>query len=148
MIYTCRKSKQDENGKKKSKTFYFYEFFSLWVLPYAVVILYKICLFGYGYNFSTKDLKHLCSSVKLCVKTEKTKNKNKNNEALGMIWLWWFLGTICWMTTNLFLSLCYTLWIIHFVGTTYSFCLSHSWSWSSLWKEGKMLPFWWHIWKV
>lgn len=106
MIYTCRKSKQDENGKKKSKTFYFYEFFSLWVLPYAVVILYKICLFGYGYNFSTKDLKHLCSSVKLCVKTEKTKNKNKNNEALGMIWLWWFLGTICWMTTNLFLSLC------------------------------------------
>lgn len=71
MIYTCQKSKQDENGKKKSKTFYFYEFFSLWVLLYAVVILYKICLFGYGYNFSTKDLKHLCSSVKSCVKTEK-----------------------------------------------------------------------------
>lgn len=44
MIYTCWKSKQDEHDKKAKQNVLLYESFSLWVLPYAVVVLYKICL--------------------------------------------------------------------------------------------------------
>lgn len=86
---------------QKSKTF------SLWVLSYAVVILYKICLFCYGTDLPTEDLRYLCSSVKSRVEREKATNStsehglrkkvspdhNNMEETLLREALWWFLGT-------------------------------------------------------